>query len=99
MRCYFMRDGHIEAVEELPGLSNEEAISKAHALFSERKHFFEGFELWDRTRVLIRHPEPAAPNNIAVWPLHRGLARAASSVRPTDGAYKPSAPRKPPLKA
>ena len=37
MRCYFMRGGHIEAVEELTGLSGEEAIEKAHALFSERK--------------------------------------------------------------
>ena len=98
MRCYFMRDGHIEAVEELPGLSDEAAIAKAHALFSERRRFFEAFELWDRTRVLIRHP-PHTPNNVAVWPLHRGLARVASSVRPTDGPYTPWAPRKPPLKA
>ena len=51
MRCYFMRGGHIEAVEELPGLADEEAIAKAHALFSERRHFFEGFELWDRART------------------------------------------------
>ena len=48
MQCYFMRAGHIEAVEELPGLSDEEAIAKAHALFSERRHFFE---LWDRART------------------------------------------------
>jgi hypothetical protein len=82
MRCYFMRAGHIEAVEELPGLSDEGAIAKAHALFSERKQHFEGFEVWDRARVLIRHPEPAAPNNIVAWPLHRGLRRAVSSVRP-----------------
>ena len=33
--------------EELPGLSDEEAIAKAHVLFSERKHQFEGFQLWD----------------------------------------------------
>ncbi len=101
MRCYFMRDGHIEAVEELPGLSDDEAIAKAHALFSERRRSFEAFELWDRTRVLVRHPEPAAaPSNIAVWPLQGGLVRVASSVRPTDGRYTPwAAPRKPPLKA
>ena len=58
MRCYFMRDGHIQAVEELFGLSEEEATARAHALFSERNHLFEGFELWDRTRFLIRHPRP-----------------------------------------
>jgi hypothetical protein len=33
MRCYFMRNGHIEAVEELFGLSEEEATAKTHALF------------------------------------------------------------------
>jgi hypothetical protein len=65
MRCYFMRGGRIEAVEELIGLSDEQAIAKAHALFSERKHKFEGFELWNRTRVIVRHPEPAASNNVA----------------------------------
>ena len=97
MRCYFMRGGHIEAVEELTGLSGEEAIEKAHALFSERKHLFEGFEVWDRTRVLIRHPEPTAPNNVAVWPLHRDLSRAVASGRPADSPEKSSAaPFKPP---
>jgi hypothetical protein len=93
MRCYFMRAGRIEAVEELPGLSDEQAVAKAHALFSERKHKFEGFELWNRTRVIIRHPEAAASNNVAVWPLHKGMPRALSSVRTPDG------PRKTPLKA
>jgi hypothetical protein len=58
MRCYFMRDGHIEAVEELRGLRDEGAIAKAPVLFSERKQHFEGFELRDRARVLIRHSEP-----------------------------------------
>ena len=58
MRCYFMRNGHFEAVEELFGLSDDEALAKSHALFSERKHLFDGFELWDRTRFLIRHLRP-----------------------------------------
>jgi hypothetical protein len=87
MRCYLMRGGHIEAIEELTGLSDKEAIAKAHALFAERTHLFEGFELWERTRVIIRHPEVAAPNNVAVWPLHRDLIRSrlgspADSVSP-----------------
>jgi hypothetical protein len=60
MRCYFIRNGHIEAVEELFGLSEDEATERAHALFSERKHLFEGFELWDHARFLTRHPEPGA---------------------------------------
>jgi hypothetical protein len=58
MRRYFMRGGHIASVEELPGLTDDEALAKAHALFSERKELFQGFELWDRTRFLIQHPKP-----------------------------------------
>jgi hypothetical protein len=56
MRCYLMRSGHIEKVEELPGLSDRQAIEKAHAIFEASKHRFDGFELWDRARVIIRHP-------------------------------------------
>ena len=96
MRCYFMRAGHIEAIEELPGLADEQAIEKARALFSERKHLFEGFEVWDRTRLLMRHREPVAPNNVAVWPLHRALPRAGS-IRSTNGLD--TEPLEPPLKA
>ena len=71
MRCYFIRGGHIADVDKLAEFSDEEAITKAHALFSERKDLFEGFELWDGARVLIGHPELFAQNNPAIWPLHR----------------------------
>ena len=92
MRCYFMRDGHIEAVEELPGLADEEAIAKAHSLFSERRHSFEGFELWDRARVLIRHPEPATAHSPGVWPLQKTSRRAVASVRPAASQSLPLKP-------
>lgn len=70
MRVFFMRAGHIVSVEELPNsLTNRPR--QRHALFSERKHMYEGFELWDRTRVLTRHPVPSPQNNAAVWPLRR----------------------------
>jgi hypothetical protein len=58
MWCYFMRGGHIAAFEELTGLSDEAATTKADALLSERKHLFEGFELWDGTRVVPSIPSP-----------------------------------------
>jgi hypothetical protein len=56
MRCYFLRGGHIVAVEELTGLSDKEAIVKAQALFSERENAVGAFEVWDQTRVINRHP-------------------------------------------
>ena len=67
MRCYYMRGGHIVDVDKLTELSDEAAITKAHALFSERKDLFEGFELWDGARVLIGQPQLLAQNNPAVW--------------------------------
>jgi hypothetical protein len=33
---------------------------------SERKHLFEGFELWDGTRVVARHPKPT----VGRWHTH-----------------------------
>jgi len=56
MRCYFLRGGHIIAVEELTGLSDKEVIVEAQVLFSERENSVEAFEVWDQTRVIIRHP-------------------------------------------
>ena len=55
MRCYFLQGGHIQAVQELPGLTDDEAVEKARILFSERSQLFEGFEVWDRTRFIIRY--------------------------------------------
>jgi hypothetical protein len=38
MLCYFLRDGQIAGVEMLPlGLSDEDAITRAHTLSSKRK--------------------------------------------------------------
>jgi hypothetical protein len=60
MRCYFLSGGHIVAVEILDGLLDEAAVAKAHELYAERKALYEGFEVWDRARVVIRHSGPRA---------------------------------------
>lgn len=64
MRCYFLRRGHIVAVEELPGLSDEQAVEKARCLFAARRGVYdlEGFEVWKRTQVVFQHPTPAGLN-------------------------------------
>lgn len=56
MRCYFMRDGHIGAVELLTDTSDAAAIAEAQALFEQRKGKFAGFEVWDRARFVHRYP-------------------------------------------
>jgi hypothetical protein len=60
MRCYFMRDGHIAGVEEMPGLSDEEAIEKGRQMFEARKARFayDGFEVWKLAQVLTQYPAP-----------------------------------------
>jgi hypothetical protein len=60
MRCFFMRGGHIVDVELIPGLTDEQAIEKCHALFKERKDRLDGFEIWDQKRVVVQHPAPEA---------------------------------------
>lgn len=56
MRCFFLSKGRIAAVEVLEGLADDEAVRKSHVLFLERKgEGFEGFEVWDRERFVIRH--------------------------------------------
>ena len=57
MRCYFLRAGRIAGVEILPlGLSDEDAIARAHTLASKRKGPFDGFEVWDGARFIFRRP-------------------------------------------
>ena len=42
MRCFFMRGGHIAAVELLEVNSDQEAVEKCEALFEERKPKYDG---------------------------------------------------------
>ncbi len=84
-----MRDGHIVSVEELPGLSDEEATARAHLLVSQRQGLFEGFELWDRERVIVLHLM-VVQNHAAVWPSTSldaadAIDTAASGSTPAPG--------------
>ena len=66
MRCYFMRGGHIAAVELLDAKSDEEAMEQCRGLFEERKSKFEGFEVWDRTRKIAEGaPREGDANEVA----------------------------------
>ena len=76
MRCFFLRNGHVAEVEMLTGLSDQEAIAKAQKLFFlERPGQFEAFEVWDRIRVVFRHPDPFTekPDAGRPSPLSAGL--------------------------
>ena len=57
MRCYFLRAGRIAGVEVIPeGLSDEEAIARAHVLSAKRKGPFDNFEVWEGPRFVFRQP-------------------------------------------
>jgi hypothetical protein len=81
MRWLFHARRPYRGVEELPGLPEEEAAAKAHAPFLERKHLFEGFELWDRTRFLTRYPRPAAVEPLSTSRVVEAGRRAISRSR------------------
>jgi hypothetical protein len=68
MRCFFLRNGHVAEVEMLTGLSDQEAIAKADLLFSERSAHFDAFEVWERARMVLRHPDPFAEKRDAGQP-------------------------------
>ena len=59
MRCYFMSDGHIVAVELLAATTDEGRIAEARELFNVKgkPQGAEGFEVWDGPRFVYRFPE------------------------------------------
>ena len=59
MRCYFMRDGHIGAVEMLQPADDKAIIEQARSLFKELGPLrtADGFEVWDGPRFVYRFPE------------------------------------------
>jgi hypothetical protein len=50
MRAFFLKDGRIQHVVELPRLSDAEAVEKARGLFTEAGDLYDGVEVWERTR-------------------------------------------------
>jgi hypothetical protein len=61
VRCYFLKQGHIAAVEPVFGLSDDEAVEKCREMFAARKDEaqYEGFEVWDLARMIIQCPPPS----------------------------------------
>lgn len=56
MRCYFMRSGHIAAVEFLVPGPDASLIDQAKEHFRQRSaEQLDGFEVWDRARRVYVH--------------------------------------------
>jgi hypothetical protein len=62
MRVYFMKDGHIAAVEFLSATDDKGRVAEAYALFEAhgKPRGAEGFEVWDGPRFVYRWPETDA---------------------------------------
>src|SRR5579883_2045791 len=65
MRCYFMKDGRIFAVEELTGPTDKELIDQGRELFNGRGLALgaEGFEIWDHARFVYRYAVDGTAQN------------------------------------
>jgi hypothetical protein len=60
VRCYFLRNARIEAVELLEPGPDENLIEQARALFQDRaSQGYECFEVWTGRRFVYRSSEPA----------------------------------------
>jgi hypothetical protein len=59
MRCYFMRNSHIESVEFLAATDDQGRIEEAREVFISKGGKFQadGFEVWDGGRFVYRFPE------------------------------------------
>ena len=56
-RCYFLRNGRIVSVTNLPHMSDKEAIEASVSLFAEQpRGQYDDFEVWDQGRLV--HPAP-----------------------------------------
>jgi hypothetical protein len=55
MRCYFLNNGQVAGVETMPpGLSDKDAIGRAHVLSLKRRGPFDGFEIWHHNRCVFK---------------------------------------------
>jgi hypothetical protein len=73
MRCYFLNEGQVADVEVLPpGLSDKNAIARAHTLSVKRKGPFDGFEVWHRNRMVFRLRAPRSAETVV--PISRWTA-------------------------
>jgi hypothetical protein len=54
LRCYFVKDAKIVAAKELPGVSCDEAVGAARAMFEEHASSYDGVEVWSLTRRIFR---------------------------------------------
>jgi hypothetical protein len=52
MRCYFVADGHIRAVEVITAETDTEAVETAFSILRQHGKHFDGFELWDQARLV-----------------------------------------------
>ena len=61
MRCYFLRNARIEAVELLQPGPDEKLIEQAKSLFRDRaRQGFDSFEVWTGRRFVYRSSDNPA---------------------------------------
>ncbi len=55
MRCLLFQGDHVVSFEDLPGVSEREAVTQARAILSSAPaHSCDGFELWELARLVLR---------------------------------------------
>ena len=93
MRCYLMRNGHIVAVEVLEGITDDAAAIRMGSenfldRVRDRADYFDGFEIWERDRMVFRYPD----DENAAGPA-KGNGSSSSKIVPSKPNKKTAPPR------
>ncbi len=90
MRCYFMRDGHIQHVKFMQQGADEDLIDQAKRLFKVRNtdRKYDAFEVWSGKRFVYEEPDrkrqKAALNLRQEWQLDECNGRRQWSWRVSE---------------
>ena len=85
MRCYFVKDARIVAVEQLPGLSIKDAVESARIIFEKAASFCDEIEVWSLTRRIYKqdrgsHPQKTETTIELVEPSYRHRLSLGPSI-------------------
>jgi hypothetical protein len=65
MRCYFIRENKIEAVELLKNGSDAELIRQAARLANSIPVSWERYEVWEGRRLVYRYPPATSASSVS----------------------------------
>ena len=82
MRCYFMRSGRVQGITFLKsGLDDARMVEEARSVFEQHAgQQFDGFEVWEGTRLLYRSDVATTPSGTSGGSERRASTLAGAGI-------------------